>query len=1572
MLKLTDNGKFDGVGHPTTLPGIEFLKPNQFQIFGSSKSAIDDIIEALKNDKIYMVGLYGMGGAGKTTLAKEVGNRVKEIFNEVVMVTISQTPNFKNIQGQLASELRLSLLEQGEEETARRLFKRFTEPEKKILVILDDVWRKFELKSILGIPLDDDNKNCKILLTTRRQQVCIDMGCQSRIQLNVLNDDEAVALLKRHAGIGDASTLNPLAIKIAKECDGLPLALVAIGSALREKDSDEWKQRGREANPNPNPSKKNSRGGKDKSVDVIASMEARVMRNEVNVAEVKEHLDVLDQKMDDVEGMVETMGEFRQHVADKHQAFEEFQVVVLDSLRTLQAQVEELRSGLEESKGDWAFCKRAVANGVVTNAAPPARVEVPRPRKYGGKRDAQELENFLWSMERYFEATNVQSEQERVNIATGYLEDHAIAWWQRKHAEIMQGTCIINTWELLKCEIKKQFYPGNVAYEARKKMRELKHTGPISRYVDEFSKLMLQVDNMNSEDLLFNFMEGLQPWAQRELQRRQVANISTALTEADTLVEFRKERHPSRKRMASPITAKVGEERETNHPTEKGDKPPHKKEWRKDGKKEYKRRENCYLCDGDHWIREFFKDMKALQVVTLIDVDPMSFKSLELLTNLQSLKLKGCKLRDISFLGKLTRLKVLELEGSSLAGEWPKELGDQLSELRVLDVRHSKLRIPRDGLRRFSQLEELYADSCFFWPSDEITSAEESWATVCELNSLSCLVTLSLQINNKCLPNGFAFPKLERYVINVPSFVGIVRTGYKRSLRMFGIEAASLIAFEELSQNVQSLYLSHVKGLQNYFPSVDQTCFSELIYLESGSCEELKCIIDTSQRQAPAAAFSNLKTLILSDMSHLEEIYKGAEPPNTFLEKLETVKMSGCHSMCNVYPPMLLQRLHQLKKAEIISCNKLSEVFKLEGLCQTEGENSAVLSSLESLMLWNLPELRFIWKGPIRLVSFKNLAHVEVIGCSNLKNLFALSIVRRLVQLEELIISDCGRLEHIVSDYNQGDEIAEIENGKNIVLPKLIKLRLQKLPKLISFCSENYYSTCPILQLLEVDGCPKWTTPIIVEANMQDPPEFRHLQDCNDDVIPGTLVHGLQNLEGVKLIGCAVQVVFQLEGVVAERRKHKLSFPRLKNLKLKFLEKLEGLCMGLSLTHVPSLQNLTYLEVDSCSRLRYIFSATLARNMMQLKYLHISNCAELEQIIVVEEEEYQAFLNNNLQPDTFRNILEVEVKSCSKLKCLFPTTIARGLQQLEVLVVEHNFQLEEVFGHKEVAGIMEDEEIVLPRLNYLRLRALPSLTNFCPEGCHFIFPSLRKLKFQDCGATVPIFSLTGDECVHADEKKLRVLRIRGCNNLCGGISLFSCGFNNLEYLSIWNCGVQVVFQLGDVAVDGQSHQLTHIFSPTFARNMLQLKILSVADCMELQQIVVEDDDDDDHPQSLFPNLSEINVKWCDKLKCVIPITMARDLQQLKVVTVAWANQLEEVFGHTDRVDVMTDNEIQLPQLDRLYLKDLPNLANFCPIGYHFIFPSLNTLIVERCPEMNTAFSSNQQNEFVHAEAQVLF
>ena len=53
-------------------------------------------------------------------------------------------------------------------------------------------------------------------------------------------------------------------------------------------------------------------------------------------------------------------------------------------------------------------------------------------------------------------------------------------------------------------------------------MRRFKHTGSIRDYVKEFSLLMLEIPNMTEEELLFNFMDNLQGWAEQELRCRGV------------------------------------------------------------------------------------------------------------------------------------------------------------------------------------------------------------------------------------------------------------------------------------------------------------------------------------------------------------------------------------------------------------------------------------------------------------------------------------------------------------------------------------------------------------------------------------------------------------------------------------------------------------------------------------------------------------------------------------------------------------------------------------------------------------------------------------------------------------------------------------------------------------------------------------------------------------------------------------------------------------------------------------------------------------------------------------------
>ena len=67
-------------------------------------------------------------------------------------------------------------------------------------------------------------------------------------------------------------------------------------------------------------------------------------------------------------------------------------------------------------------------------------------------------------------------------------------------------------------EINKKFYPEDVDYMARKKIKNLKHTGLTHDYVKEFSSLMLDASGMDKKDLPFNFMNNLQGKVEQELR----------------------------------------------------------------------------------------------------------------------------------------------------------------------------------------------------------------------------------------------------------------------------------------------------------------------------------------------------------------------------------------------------------------------------------------------------------------------------------------------------------------------------------------------------------------------------------------------------------------------------------------------------------------------------------------------------------------------------------------------------------------------------------------------------------------------------------------------------------------------------------------------------------------------------------------------------------------------------------------------------------------------------------------------------------------------------------------------
>ncbi|CAN6693449.1 unnamed protein product [Malus baccata var. baccata] len=248
--KIKEEKRFETVSLQVRRP-VEFestMSTGDFEAFEATRQAMDGVMKALKDDNITVIGVHGMRGIGKTTMVKHVGVQAckDKLFDHVIMAVISQNPNLVKIQQQLAEMLALNLNEQTEIARAARLKERIMRG-KKILIILDDIWRTIDLSRI-GIPDHCELQNCnsKVLLTTRIWNVCHAMKSQEKIHLDILSEEDSWALFVKKANRSFESTnLCDIARKVAREFGGLPIALIAVARALGDKDLEEWREAAR-------------------------------------------------------------------------------------------------------------------------------------------------------------------------------------------------------------------------------------------------------------------------------------------------------------------------------------------------------------------------------------------------------------------------------------------------------------------------------------------------------------------------------------------------------------------------------------------------------------------------------------------------------------------------------------------------------------------------------------------------------------------------------------------------------------------------------------------------------------------------------------------------------------------------------------------------------------------------------------------------------------------------------------------------------------------------------------------------------------------------------------------------------------------------------------------------------------------------------------------------------------------------------------------------------------------------------------------------------------------------------
>ncbi|XP_014503042.2 disease resistance protein At4g27190-like [Vigna radiata var. radiata] len=236
MIQLHRNSKFEPFSRITELPGMQYYSSKDFFMFNSTVASYNKLLEALNNKSAFIIGLVGLGGSGKTTLAKEVGKKAEDmkLFGKVVWATVSQPLNIRSIQDQIVDQLGFKLTEDSDIGRARRLSERLKKGT--TLIILDDIWEILNFEA-LGIPLNESSKACCVLITTRSKEVCTSMQCQSIIELNLLSDQEVWTLFRHYANITDDSSevLKGVARKIVHECKGLPIVIVTVGSMLKDK-----------------------------------------------------------------------------------------------------------------------------------------------------------------------------------------------------------------------------------------------------------------------------------------------------------------------------------------------------------------------------------------------------------------------------------------------------------------------------------------------------------------------------------------------------------------------------------------------------------------------------------------------------------------------------------------------------------------------------------------------------------------------------------------------------------------------------------------------------------------------------------------------------------------------------------------------------------------------------------------------------------------------------------------------------------------------------------------------------------------------------------------------------------------------------------------------------------------------------------------------------------------------------------------------------------------------------------------------------------------------------------------
>ncbi|XP_031269158.1 uncharacterized protein LOC116127665 [Pistacia vera] len=834
----------------------------------------------------------------------------------------------------------------------------------------------------------------------------------------------------------------------------------------------------------------------------------------------------------------------------------------------------------------------------------------------------------------------------------------------------------------------------------------------------------------------------------------------------------------------------------------------------------------------------FFTKMTKLKVLDLVRVQFFSLQSsLQFLVNLQTLCLDYCKLEDVAIIGVLNELKILSLRGSNVE-HLPKEIG-RLTQLRLLDLSHCrKLNfIAPNVLSSLVKLEELYMNGCSVVWEAEASNVERSNASLGELKYLSHLTTLELHIKDeKMIPKGlFTTQKLERYEISI-------------------------------GDGSSTFGRSHIERDDGRFMRILSFSFDEPWTSSRMLKLKLTSIIWSEELQG----FRNVEFLCI------DKLKQGIKNVLYELDKEGFSKLKHLHVHNN---PNILCLVDSIKCVP----HDAFPAFPL----------------LESLILFNLIELRRICYGQPIVGSFCNLKIVEVRSCTKLENIFSFSNSRSLPQLQRINVSDCKNMKAAF--------IVEREDDVNIneVICQLRFLTLMNLPRIANFylevktpsTSQSSQESTTDLQYNDVNLAHELDTPSplfnekVVFPNL----EALELQDLNSKVIwdnklptmsscyqsltrliignlgklkyvfPSSMVKNFEQLQHLEIRNCKElnEIIAKEEGAEAAAT---FMFPKIESLYLRNLSELTTFYSGIHTSTWPLLKNLV---VSDCRKL-HIFTSeykVVFPNLEDVRLQAINS---------------QMIWDSQLPPmsDCYQHLTRLIIKDIGKLKYVFPSSMVKNFEQLQHLEISNCDELKEIIAKE--GGVEAPPTFIFPRVEFLQFGNLPKLTTFYPG-------------------------------IHSSEwPKLKKLQVYSCDKLHIFTSQFKIVFSNLEALDLHGIHTEMIWD--------------HLIRNT---------------------------------SSCYQNLTRLILAGCAKLIYVFPSSVIKSFERLRHIEISSCKELIEIVTKEEGAEAIAT--FTFPQVTFLKLNDLPELRGLC-LGQHTSeWPMLKELEVYKCDKLQLLTSDYEFN-----------